>query len=130
MATRYIKILIDTQSLLSSPAPTVASCVYMVAPSEMSPYNQAQDELGVTVNNGDTVIWSASGFDAETKITLIKAKTPGILDTNMTTVYNDDGTVSALATKDCNAGIYRFAFTVDDQDFSQYSWDPYMTIEN
>ncbi len=35
MATRYIKILIDTQSLLSTPAPTVGSCVYMAAPSGM-----------------------------------------------------------------------------------------------
>ncbi len=127
MATRRIKIVIDTKSLLAGAS--VGSCVYMLAPTDMNPYNQGQDELGVTVNKGDTVIWSPCGFDSETRIKLIAAESPGVLITDMTTDYNDDGTVTALAQGNCNKGIYRFAFTVNDRDFQPFTWDPYMTIE-
>lgn len=101
----------------------------MVAPTDMSPYNQAKDELGVTVKNGDEVVWVASAFDSGAEVNLLQAESPGVLDTNMRTEYNNDGTVTALATSTCNSGIYRFAFTLDDQDFQPYTWDPYITIE-
>ncbi|MGD8782258.1 MAG: hypothetical protein PVH88_25245 [Ignavibacteria bacterium] len=127
MAIRRVKIVIDTESLKSGA--TTASCIYMLAPSDMNPYNQGQDELGVTVNNGDSVIWSPCGFDPSIPIKLKANANPGVLTTNMEATYNDDGTVTALATKTCNSAIYRFAFVVDDDDYDPYSWDPYITIE-
>ena len=127
MATRRIKIVIDTDKLVPGQDPS--SCIYMLGTSDMDPTQQGQNELGVTINNGDSVIWSPCGFDGAVNVKLIAAASPGILLTNMRTVYNDDGTVTALATSSCNSGIYRFAFTVDDNDFQPYTWDPYMTIQ-
>ncbi|NQY64904.1 MAG: hypothetical protein HRT38_14475 [Alteromonadaceae bacterium] len=128
MAIRRVKVVIDTVNVLAGKA--VGSCVYMVAPSALKPLNQGQFELGITVNINDQVIWSPCGFDSNTKIKLIANQdgSPAFTN-NMTVKYNDDGTVTGLAKTTCNSAIYRFAFIVDDDDFTQFSWDPYITIQ-
>ncbi len=125
MTVKGIKIVVDTDSLTQQ---DVGPNVYMLGPSNLSPSDQGGDELGITVNNGDQVIWSAVGFKPDVKIRLKAAETPGALTTNMNTTYNDDGTVTAEATTQGDRVIYRFSFVVDDVDYTSYTWDPYITI--
>ena len=127
MAIIDVMIVFDTAGIIANPS-TAGSYVYMVAESAYVQANNGTNELQIdNVNVGDTLIWRTVAIDGDTSIKLTKMTGSLVNDVTGGTA-NSDGSYTAKANATGTNIQYAFDFTIDDEDYTVYSWDPFVTI--
>ncbi|MFT5822358.1 MAG: hypothetical protein ACI8ZM_003614 [Crocinitomix sp.] len=127
MATVNVMIVFDTAGIVADPS-SAGNYIYMVAEDAYVQAGNGGSELQMAnVKINDTLIWRTVAINGDTTIKLT-TMTGSLLNNVTGGTANDDGSYSAKASAAGTNIQYAFKFTIDDQDYTVYQWDPFVTI--